>query len=73
MIRFLAVLFLLIPGIMAAVGIKWMRDALFAEFNPIFLHAGVQFTVGMVLFVGGLLFVGGFIVYRDRKQNKRAK
>jgi len=70
MMRVLAVLVFFMPGIAAAIGIKLMRDALFDEYSPFFLHAGVQFSAGMILFVGGLVFVGGFIVHRDRKRNK---
>lgn len=77
MIRIIAVSLLFIPGILAAYGIKLMRDTLFSEFNPIFLHAGIQFIVGALFFLGGIGFIGGFIVHRDRKkqlvqkQNKR--
>jgi len=69
--RLIALTLLFIPGIAAAFGIKLMRDALFGEYSPILFHAGVQFFAGMVLFIVGLIFVGGFIVYRDRKNNKR--
>ncbi len=33
MVRIIAVLLLLIPGLVAAIGIKLMRDTLFNEFN----------------------------------------
>ncbi|MUK87181.1 DUF2627 family protein [Ornithinibacillus sp. L9] len=70
MFRLIAVLFLLIPGIIAAFGIKLMRDTLFNDFYPIFFHTGIQFTVGLVLFLAGLSFIAGFIVYRDRKRQQ---
>ncbi|GAB4073508.1 DUF2627 domain-containing protein [Barrientosiimonas marina] len=73
MIRIIAVLMLLIPGIVSAYGIKLMRDALFSEFYPIFVHTDVQFVVGLLLFLGGVAFVGGFIVHRDRKKREQAK
>jgi len=69
MIRLLAVLTLIIPGLISALGIKLMRDALFAEFFPIFYNIGIQFVVGFILFIVGLFFIGGFIVHRDRKRN----
>ncbi|MBY7143417.1 DUF2627 domain-containing protein [Virgibacillus sp. NKC19-3] len=69
MIRIIAVSLLFIPGILAAYGIKLMRDALFHEFNPIFFHAGIQFFIGIVLLVGGIWFIGGFLVHRDKKKN----
>ncbi|WP_404453327.1 DUF2627 domain-containing protein [Oceanobacillus kapialis] len=69
--RLLALLVLFIPGVIAAYGIKLMRDALFSEFYPLFLHIGVQFIVGLLFFIAGLGFIGGFIVYRDRKKQKK--
>ncbi|WP_284140347.1 DUF2627 domain-containing protein [Virgibacillus sp. LDC-1] len=66
--RIIAVLLLVIPGIFSAIGIKLMRDALFNEFTPLFIHIGVQFTVGVLLFLFGLAFIGGFIIHRDRKK-----
>lgn len=73
MIRIIAALLLFIPGIIAAIGIKLMRDSLFDEFIPIFLHTGIQFFIGFVLFIGGIAFIGGFIVYRDRKRQPSKK
>ncbi|RIU96086.1 DUF2627 domain-containing protein [Oceanobacillus picturae] len=70
MSRSLALIVLFIPGIIAAFGIKLMRDALFSEFYPIFLHTGIQFVIGLLFFIAGLGFIGGFIVYRDRKRQK---
>lgn len=70
MVRNLAILVLLIPGIFAAIGIKLMRDTMFDTFHPIFFYSWIQFVFGLLLFLGGLLFIGGFIVFRDRK-NKR--
>lgn len=69
MIRLIAVLILLIPGVFAAYGIKLMRDTIFNEFNPIFINIGIQFVIGLLIFVLGLAFIGGFIVHRDRKRN----
>lgn len=69
MIRFIAVLLLLIPGILGAYGIKLMRDALFSEIVPLLMNAGFQFVVGLICFIVGLGFIGGFILHRDRKKN----
>ncbi|TQS74500.1 DUF2627 domain-containing protein [Ornithinibacillus gellani] len=69
MVRIIAFSLLLIPGIFAAIGIKLMRDSIFDQFHAIFIHTGIQFTVGLILFVGGLAFIGGFVVHRDRKRN----
>lgn len=66
--RIIAVLILFIPGIIAAFGIKMMRDALFAQFYPILINTGIQFVIGFILFAAGTAFIGGFIVHRDRKK-----
>lgn len=73
--RIIAVLLLFIPGVLAAFGIKLMRDALFADFYTVLFNAEIQFIVGLILFIAGLAFVGGFVVHRDRKKNlvKRKK
>jgi len=68
MVRIFAISLLIIPGIISAIGIKLMRDTLFNEFHPLFFHAGIQFTVGLIFFIVGIAFVAGFIVYRDRKK-----
>lgn len=73
MVRIIAALMLLIPGLISAYGIKLMRDTLFAEYNPLFLHIGIQFTVGFILFLAGIAFIGGFIVHRDRKRQPNNK
>ncbi|WP_106497194.1 DUF2627 domain-containing protein [Lentibacillus sp. Marseille-P4043] len=73
MIRIIAVMILVIPGLIAAYGIKLMRDSLFNELNFIFLHTGLQFFIGFIFFVGGLAFIGGFIVHRDRKRQAPKK
>lgn len=69
MMRFIAVLLLFVPGVLAAYGIKLMRDTVFNEFHPLFFNVGIQFIIGLILFVLGLAFIGGFIVHRDRKKN----
>ncbi|SFA72074.1 Protein of unknown function [Lentibacillus halodurans] len=71
MIRIIAVLMLLIPGLISAYGIKLMRDTLFNDFHPIFFHIGIQFFAGFLFFLGGVAFIGGFIVYRDKKKKKQ--
>lgn len=69
MIRIIAVIILFIPGIIGALGIKLMRDALFTDFYPIFFHIGIQFVVGFIMFIVGLAFIGGFLYNRDKKKN----
>ncbi|WP_082233893.1 DUF2627 domain-containing protein [Halobacillus massiliensis] len=67
--RLIALLILVMPGIMAVIGIKLIRDALFNVFHPIFLHVAVQGIVGLLFVIGGIAFIGGFILHRDRKRN----
>jgi hypothetical protein len=69
MARLLAVLIIFIPGIIATIGIKLMRDSLFNIVHPILFNVIIQFIVGVIFFVAGLGFVGGFILHRDRKRN----
>ncbi|MFZ3577131.1 DUF2627 domain-containing protein [Virgibacillus sp. DJP39] len=71
--RIIAVLFLVIPGIISAYGIKLMRDSLFDDLYPLFFHVGVQFFIGFIFLVGGIAFIGGFIVHRDRKRQYDTK
>lgn len=68
MVRIVAALLLFIPGIICAIGIKLMRDTVFADFYPIFFNEGIQFFVGLLLFLGGIGFIGGFIIHRDKKR-----
>jgi polyferredoxin len=68
--RIIALVILLIPGFLAALGIKWMRDTLFGILHPPIPALWLQFLGGFVLFALGLGFVGGFILHRDRKRNK---
>src|SRR5690625_4810238 len=69
MLRIIAVIILFIPGVIGAFGIKLMRDALFSDFYPIFIHIGIQFVIGFIMFIGGLAFIGGFLYNRDKKKN----
>ncbi len=72
MVRFIALMIVVIPGIIATIGIKIMRDALFNIVYPFFFSVVIQFIIGLILFLGGLAFIGGFILHRDKK-NKKTK
>ncbi|WP_053219271.1 DUF2627 domain-containing protein [Virgibacillus senegalensis] len=67
--RLIALIILVIPGIAATLGIKWMRDAFFGEYHPWFFHVVIQFAAGLIFFLAGIAFIGGFILFRDRKRN----
>ncbi|WP_238650161.1 DUF2627 domain-containing protein [Paenibacillus piscarius] len=73
--RFIAILILVIPGLLAMTGFLMMKDDLFDYFAmhgdetavPVFnwLHFGG----GLLLFLAGMSFLGGWILTRDRKKN----
>jgi hypothetical protein len=69
MTRIIALLILVIPGFLAALGIKLMRDMTFGILQAPFPNLWLQFLAGVVFFIGGLGFVAGFIFHRDRKRN----
>ncbi|WP_066257454.1 DUF2627 domain-containing protein [Neobacillus drentensis] len=71
--RIIALIIVLIPGALAAVGIKLMRDMLFGILQSSFPNLLFQFLSGLIFFVGGLGFVAGFIFHRDRKRSKVQK
>jgi hypothetical protein len=68
--RFVALLIMLVPGVLAVIGIKLMRDIFFGILHPMFLTLWLQFIVGLLLVGIGITFVGGFILHRDQKRNK---
>ncbi|MHA6259542.1 DUF2627 domain-containing protein [Sporosarcina sp. CAU 1771] len=79
MARLAAFIVLLIPGVIAAGGIKIMRDSLFGlpmfssdEVNstaPI-LPIWLQFLIGLIMCIAGLAFFAGFLLNRDRKNGR---
>lgn len=70
MVRLIALLIMIIPGVIAAYGIKLMRDMVFGILQPPFPFLWLQFLTGLLFFLIGLAFIGGFILHRDRKRNK---
>lgn len=70
MARMAAFIVLLIPGIMAAAGIKFMRDTLFGILIFPFPLIWLQFVVGLLFFLFGFFFFAGFLLHRDRKNGK---
>lgn len=70
MVRLFALLILVLPGVVAVLGIKIMRDTLFGILHPMYGFLWLQFTAGLLFFLLGLAFIGGFILYRDRKRDK---
>ncbi|MCZ2260122.1 DUF2627 domain-containing protein [Sporosarcina sp. G11-34] len=85
MARLAAFIVLLIPGLIAAGGIKIMRDSLFglsiftsnqteqASSTAPFLPIWLQFLLGLLMFGAGLWFFAGFLLHRDRKNGRVQK
>lgn len=70
MARLAAFIVLLIPGIMAAGGIKLMRDSLYGiVFSP-FFNSSLQFIAGLVMLALSLGFFAGFLLRRDQKNGR---
>ncbi len=73
--RFIAVLLLVIPGIMATYGFLLLKESVF----DYFAHFGddslipdfdwLRFVLGAIFFFAGVAFIGGWIFFRDRKRN----
>lgn len=72
MARFAAFLVMLVPGLMAAGGIKLMRDTLFGILISPIPYLWLQFVLGVIGFVAGFGFFAGFLLHRDRKKGKVA-
>ncbi|NOU97648.1 DUF2627 family protein [Paenibacillus sp. LMG 31456] len=70
--RFIAVMMLVIPGVMATYGFLAMKDAWFAQFGAIEAEPHIQWgklVIGLILFLAGVSYLGGWIFFRDRKRN----
>ncbi|SDC37534.1 Protein of unknown function [Paenibacillus sp. UNCCL117] len=70
--RFIAMLLLVIPGLMATYGFLAMKDAWFAQFETSGGDGSIlwwKLLLGIVLFGLGVAFIGGWIFFRDRKRN----
>ncbi|QAY66231.1 DUF2627 domain-containing protein [Paenibacillus protaetiae] len=73
--RFIAILILAIPGLIACIGFLKMKDAVFFYFSdfgndavtPHF--AWLKFILGFLMFGGGAGFISGWVFFRDRKRN----
>lgn len=68
--RYIALLILVVPGLLAGYGIKLMRDIFFSILNDPFPSLLIQFLSGLIFLVLGIGFIAGFVRYRDRKNNK---
>ncbi|MDF2959999.1 MAG: hypothetical protein K0S39_1734 [Paenibacillus sp.] len=70
--RFVAVMLLVIPGVMATYGFLAMKDAWFAQFGAAETDPHIQWgklVIGLILFLAGVAFIGGWTFFRDRKRN----
>jgi hypothetical protein len=71
--RFIALVIVLIPILMAVYGIKLIRDMTFGILQSPIPSLLVQFLIGLVGIIGGLYLIGSFIFHRDKKRNKLQK
>ncbi|MVP00130.1 DUF2627 domain-containing protein [Paenibacillus lutrae] len=67
--RFVAILLLVIPGLMATYGFLAMKDAFFYQFEPDGYLPWGKMVFGFILFGLGIAFIGGWTFFRDRKRN----
>ena len=67
--KYIALLILVIPGIIAGLGIKWMRDAVFGQLVPQLHFIWLQFLLGFIFFVFGVVFIGVIYYIAKRKIN----
>lgn len=73
--RFIAVLLLALPGILAAYGFLEIKNALFDYFSGFgdeettVKLQWVKLILGFIWFGIGVAFIGGWIFFRDRKRN----
>lgn len=70
MIRLVALLIMVIPGVFAAYGVKLMRDMVFGILHAPLPYLWLQFSIGLLMVIFGVGFIAGFILHRDRKRNK---
>ncbi|MBE3596514.1 MAG: DUF2627 family protein [Hydrogenibacillus sp.] len=66
--RTLALIVLAAVGLVAAVGVDWMKDAFFSAISGIGF-SWARAVLGLLFFLFGLAFLGGFIFYRDAKKS----
>ena len=71
--RLFAFLLLLIPGLMATLGIKYIRDTMFNELQWPFPLLWVQAFSGFIMVILGIAFISGFIYHRDKKRQRVKK
>jgi len=73
--RFIAIIMLVVPGLLACFGFLKMKDALFFYFSDFGNEAvtpsfdWLSFLLGLIMFGAGAGFIGGWIFFRDRKRN----
>ena len=71
--RIIALIIMVIPGFIAILGIKLMRDMVFGILQAPIPNLMLQFILGLVFFIFGVGFIAGFVLHRDRKRNKVQK
>ena len=70
LVRAIAILLLVIPGLTATYGFILMKNAFFAQFDDTIDHVlWGKLMLGLLLFILGVAFIGGWTFFRDRKRN----
>ena len=68
--KIIALMLLVIPVIIAGIGMKLIRDSMFGIINDPFTVVYMQFIIGVILMVLGIWFVAGYIMNRENKHNR---
>jgi hypothetical protein len=71
--RFIALVIVIIPILLAVYGIKLIRDMTFGILQAPIPSLLIQFVIGLICLAGGLYLIGSFIFHRDKKRNKLQK
>lgn len=72
--RFIAIIILVLPGILAAYGVIVIRDVIFdyialAGEEKQALFQWWKLLWGLLCFLGGASFISGWVYFRDKKRN----
>ena len=63
MIRIIALMIMVIPGVFAAYGVKLMRDMVFGILHAPLPYLWLQFIIGLLMVIFGVEFIAGFSLH----------
>ena len=73
--RFIAIILLVVPGLLACFGFLNMKNAIFdyialhGEENTVVQLDWGLLILGLIMFLAGVFFIAGWVLFRDRKRN----